>query len=67
MPTYDFLCGNCRERFEIFLPRIIREEDKRCPRCGSVDVAPVYEQFGGYTSIGGSQSCGTGNSGFSFG
>lgn len=35
MPTYDLTCKDCGNRFEIFLMRILREEDKRCPKCGS--------------------------------
>ncbi len=67
MPTYDFLCRSCNERFEIFLTRIIRDDDKRCPKCGGSDIAPIYEEFSGFTSFGGSSSCGSGPSGFSFG
>lgn len=38
MPTYDMECRNCGTRFERFLSRLLREEDKRCEGCGSDDV-----------------------------
>ena len=39
MPTYDLKCQDCGERFERFLMRIIRDEDRVCPTCGSVRVS----------------------------
>lgn len=35
MPTYELRCETCGHRFEVFLTRIIRTEDKVCPVCGS--------------------------------
>ena len=45
MPTYDFVCNNCDHEFEIFLARIITEEDKVCPECGSSDVRQRITSF----------------------
>ena len=39
MPTYDFICNNCNQRFEIFLS--YSEYGKKvvtCTHCGSKDV-----------------------------
>ena len=38
MPTYDLICESCGTRFERFLPRLLRREDKVCPECGSDEV-----------------------------
>jgi putative FmdB family regulatory protein len=39
MPTYDFICNNCNQRFDIFLT--FSEYDKKtvtCAHCGSKNV-----------------------------
>jgi len=33
MPTYEYLCGACEERFELFLP-ISSKPLQPCPKCG---------------------------------
>jgi putative FmdB family regulatory protein len=33
MPTYDYECGKCGHRFEIFQP-MSSDPIKRCPKCG---------------------------------
>ncbi len=38
LPTYDMRCEECGHRFELFLTRIVRSEDKVCPSCGSESV-----------------------------
>ena len=38
MPTYELVCGACGVRFETFLMRILRTEDKVCHECGSSDA-----------------------------
>lgn len=48
MPTYELECTACRTRFERFLTRVLREEDKVCPACGSTDVKQGIG--GGYVS-----------------
>ncbi|PKQ29420.1 MAG: hypothetical protein CVT60_05460 [Actinobacteria bacterium HGW-Actinobacteria-10] len=35
LPTYELTCQDCGERFDRFFMRMIREEDKVCPSCGS--------------------------------
>lgn len=70
MPTYQFACDGCGKDFEFFLLRMLKDDDKVCPSCGSTKVRQVYRDFFGYTghrvsssSSGG--SCGSG--GFSGG
>ena len=48
MPTYDLTCRDCGVRFERFLTRILRTEDKVCPSCGSSHVDEGIG--GGYVS-----------------
>ncbi len=38
MPTYDMRCDACGNRFERFLMRMLRDEDRVCPVCGSREV-----------------------------
>lgn len=38
MPTYDLACTSCGHAFERFLLRLLREQDKVCPECGSTQV-----------------------------
>lgn len=54
MPTYDLKCHDCGESFERFLMRIIREDDRVCPHCGSRQV--TSGPGGGVISIRGSAS-----------
>jgi putative FmdB family regulatory protein len=39
MPTYELGCRACGHSYERFLTRLLREEDKVCPVCGSRDVS----------------------------
>lgn len=65
MPTYDLVCRSCGHRFERFMMRLLRDEDKVCPACGSHDVGTGVG--GGYAAPKAgerpSSSCG-GTSGF---
>lgn len=38
MPTYGLKCTRCGKKFELFLLRLLREEDKVCPSCQSREV-----------------------------
>ncbi len=39
MPTYDFNCLNCRQRFEVFMTfSEYGTKPVKCPHCGSSDV-----------------------------
>ncbi|MGB9845816.1 MAG: FmdB family zinc ribbon protein, partial [Methanothermobacter tenebrarum] len=44
MPTYEFECGDCGERFEIRAS--IKEKEQglspKCPRCGSENTGQVF-------------------------
>jgi putative FmdB family regulatory protein len=39
MPTYDFVCLNCAQRFDVFLSFSEYGKQKvKCPHCGSLNV-----------------------------
>jgi len=51
MPTYEYLCKDCHDRFEKSLT--IRAHDKdeiACPKCGSTNVEQEYTAFYAITS-----------------
>ncbi|MGB7970738.1 MAG: FmdB family zinc ribbon protein [Candidatus Deferrimicrobiaceae bacterium] len=51
MPTYSFHCKKCRKRFQVTLSFSEYKGGKRkCPKCGSKDVAQVLESFFAKTS-----------------
>jgi putative FmdB family regulatory protein len=64
MPTYDLTCRSCDERFERFVQRLLKDEDKVCPACGSCDVATGFGGgvlgAGTSTSTSDAAACGTG-------
>lgn len=41
MPTYEFICQNCQERFDAFTS-ISAKKGIKCPRCSSADIAQVF-------------------------
>ncbi len=45
MATYDFVCHNCANEFEVFVSGFLKETDKRCPNCGSTDVRQKFSSF----------------------
>jgi putative FmdB family regulatory protein len=62
MPTYELRCRDCGHVFERFLMRLLKDEDKVCPVCGSSQVvtgvgggylAPVASSKGGCAPRGG--------------
>jgi putative FmdB family regulatory protein len=65
MPTYDLSCPACGHRRETFVPRMIRDDDKICPECGSPGMKVGVG--GGFLGVGASSgsagpstpSCGT--------
>ncbi len=60
MPTYEFQCSDCGERFELFLSIRQKESQDRfaCPSCGGTNTTQLLHCFnfitGGGTPSGGS-------------
>jgi putative FmdB family regulatory protein len=64
MATYDFVCQDCDKEFEVFVPGFLKEKDKRCPACGSVNVRQKFSSFlrnFGSSSYGGGGGCYSGS------
>ncbi|GBD86251.1 zinc ribbon domain protein [bacterium BMS3Abin03] len=70
MPTYDYKCLECNNRFEMFQP-IIAEPIKNCPKCGGkvkrligAGAEPIFKGTGFYqTDYKNSSSPGNGGNG----
>ena len=64
MPVYEYKCGECDERFEMFLRSAARRAVPTCPKCGSPEVRKAISLCGvGGTSGSGPMSdisCGPG-------
>lgn len=45
MPTYDLACTDCDTTFERFRQGFLRDEDRVCPDCGSVQVKQLITGF----------------------
>jgi putative FmdB family regulatory protein len=46
MPTYDYVCLDCRRKFTVHLT--IGEHERRkakCPKCGSKKLKQLFEPF----------------------
>ncbi len=74
MPTYEFACPACHERFEVRMT--LKEREGRrpvpCPRCGEENTVRVYSSFavgrgtgpqagGGFPGCGPPGCCGGGS------
>jgi putative FmdB family regulatory protein len=42
---YDFVCNQCDHDFEVFSTGFIKDEQKKCPECGSADVQQKFTSF----------------------
>ena len=44
MPTYEYLCGKCKNRFEV----LVRSDKQKiaCSKCGGKKVTKQYTVFG---------------------
>ena len=45
MATYDFVCQQCANEFEVFVSGFLKDKDKRCPQCRSTDVRQKFSSF----------------------
>ena len=41
MPIYEFKCSKCEEFFELLIMSKDKEEEVKCPKCGSVEFERV--------------------------
>ena len=45
MASYDFVCQQCANEFELFVSGFLKQKDRRCPQCGSTDVRQKFSSF----------------------
>lgn len=45
MPTYDLACEDCAVEFEVFRQGFLRDEDRVCAECGSIEVRQLITGF----------------------
>ncbi|HEX7019806.1 MAG TPA: zinc ribbon domain-containing protein [Gemmatimonadaceae bacterium] len=68
MPTYDYRCPDCGERFEAMRRIAQRADAPPCPRCASqrteLAVSAPFVAGGSATGSSGGGSCCGGSSGF---
>jgi putative FmdB family regulatory protein len=61
MAQYDFVCNECGEAFDVFCTGFIKDEQKKCPKCGSHAVRQKFSSFlrnGSASSSSESSGCG---------
>ena len=65
MALYDFVCNDCGHCYEIYVQGFLKDEERKCPKCGSTDVRQKYTSFLGNVSSGAENRCApSGGSGF---
>jgi putative FmdB family regulatory protein len=64
MALYDFECRDCGKSFELFVRGFIKDDDKRCPECGSTAVRQKFTSFLRTASATGSACAPSASSGF---
>jgi len=50
MPTYEYLCKSCNEKFDLQRSLCEEETEVKCPKCGSAGAEGVYSSFSKSTS-----------------
>jgi putative FmdB family regulatory protein len=45
MATFDLVCKDCEQSFEVVTRVAIREKQKRCPECQSQNVRQTFASF----------------------
>lgn len=58
MPTFEFQCRDCGEKFEVLIG-VGRADEPRCPACGGVNISRLMTAFrlGARSNGGGGSSC----------
>jgi putative FmdB family regulatory protein len=57
MALYDFVCMDCGDTFELYVQGFIKDDEKRCPECGSRAVRQKFTGFLRAASTSSSSSC----------
>ncbi|RMF37062.1 MAG: zinc ribbon domain-containing protein [Chloroflexi bacterium] len=62
MPIYEYLCANCRTRFEALRPKTQADAPIPCPSCGSRETSRTISLFAAHAEgrvVAGSSGCGS--------
>jgi putative FmdB family regulatory protein len=58
MALYDFVCMDCGSTFELYVQGFIKDDEKRCPECGSSAVRQKFTSFLSTGSTSSGPTCG---------
>ncbi len=45
MAIYEFVCGECENQFEVYVQGFLKDEDRTCPKCGSLETRQKFSSF----------------------
>jgi len=45
MASYDFVCSECGNQYEVYVQGFLKDKDKKCPKCGSTAVRQKFSSF----------------------
>ena len=45
MASYDLVCHECGNAFEVFVQGFLKDEDRQCPSCGSFKTEQKFTSF----------------------
>ena len=45
MATYDLVCTECGHVFEVFVQGFLKDDDRKCPSCGSFKTRQKFSPF----------------------
>ena len=51
MPIYEYQCGACRKKVEVFRRSVTSTAEARCPRCGGADLRRLISRFAVHRSV----------------
>lgn len=52
MPIYEFFCGACRKKVEVFRRSYASTAEPRCPACGGADLRRLISRFAVHKAAG---------------
>ena len=63
MPTYEYKCQRCGEKFELKLGLFHKKSSVKCPKCGDSEPERVYSTFSTSGDSAKADSCAPRNTG----
>jgi putative FmdB family regulatory protein len=56
MPVYEYLCGDCNQKFELFVPQRMSVDGVVCKECHSPKVRKLVSSFASVGAAGGAET-----------